>query len=222
VRELTEAVGCARESGVVEFEAHSLIHLSHALERVYRLAEARAVAEQAKVLQPENGWIDLVLGMIAGKEKDLAGQRESFERSLRRSRADGSDRRTLAMRHRVIGESFAEAGEYEAAVEAYLEALAGYQEAADEMNIAAILECLGTAYVSDGRLDEAAAVLSQALPLVQAQEQWDCEARIHVALGRRLARLGQIAEAAEAWRQALGIYEYHGAAAADDVRELLA
>jgi len=125
------------------------------------------------------------------------------------------------MHLRTIGESYTESGEYEAAEATFQEALS-YREEANPMNVAAILECLGTVYVSSGRLAEAEPVLAEALVLVKEQQQWDCEARVRVALGRRLAALGQIAEAEEAWRQALAIYERHGAAAAEGVRELLA
>lgn len=225
VAQLAQAVSYAPKIGVVAFELAALVNLSHALERANRLAEARAVTKQAQDLQPHDGyasWIELVLGMIAGKEEDLAGQRSAFERSMRLCREFGAEPRTIAMRYRTIGESLAEAGDYEQAETAYKEALLLHRDQGNEINAAAILECLGTVYVSSGRLDEAEAVLSEALPLAQGQQQWDCEARIHVALGRRLAALGQTVEAGEAWGQALGIYVSHGASAADDVRALLA
>lgn len=222
--QLASAVGYAREVGVAAFEAAAVLHLSHALERVNRLAEARAMAEQVQAQQPDeqiSSWIALILGMIAGKEKDLSGQRADFDRSIELYRAAGAPARHVAMRYRIIGESLAEAGEYIQAEAAYREALSRYREASDEMNVAAVLDCMAATLVASGRLDEAAAVLLEALPLAREQQQWDCEARVHVSLGRRLSALGQAAEAADAWRTALGIYEYHGAAAAEDVRELL-
>jgi tetratricopeptide (TPR) repeat protein/transcriptional regulator with XRE-family HTH domain len=223
--QLACAVGFAHDVGVGAFEAAAKLHLSHALERANRPAESRAIVEQVQKQQPDEqiaSWIALILGMIAGKEKDLSGQRTAFDRSIELYRVAGAPARALAMRYRTIGESLAETGEYEGAEGAFQEALSLYRGEHNAMDIAAILECLGTAYVSSGRFDKAEAVLLEALPLVQEQQQWDCEARIQVALGRRLAALGQIGEAEDAWRQALGIYESHGAAAAEDVRELLA
>ncbi|MFI5712513.1 NB-ARC domain-containing protein [Kribbella sp. NPDC051620] len=223
--QLARAVGYAHQIAVESFEAAAKLHLSHALERADRPAEARAIVEQVQKQQLDEqiaSWIALILGMIAGKEKDLPGQRAAFDRSIELYRVAGAPARALAMRYRTIGESLAEAGEYEEAEAAFHQALALYRGENDAMDIAAILECLGTAYVGSRRFDQAESVLLEALPLVQEQQQWDCEARIQVALGRRLAALGRIGEAEDAWRQALGIYERHGAAAAEDVRELLA
>lgn len=223
--QFAHAVGYAREVGVEAFEAGALLHLSHALERANRLAEARAMAEQVQAQQPDEqiaSWIALILGMIAGKERDLSGQRTAFDRSIALYRAVGAPPRALAMRYRTIGESLAEAGEYSQAEAAYRQALTRYRDESDEMNVAAVLDCLAAALLSSGRLDEAEAVLLEALPLAHEQEQWDCEARLHISRGRRFDVLGRDAEAIDAWQRALRIYEYHGAAAADDVREILA
>jgi tetratricopeptide (TPR) repeat protein len=221
---LTQAVRAAREVGQENFEVTALVNLGHALERANRLAEARAVAQQVQDHRPDEriaSWVDLVLGMVAGKEKDLAGQRAAFERSLELYRAAEAPPGNLAMRYRTIGESLAEAGQYGDAEASYREALSRYHDLDDQLNVAAALECLGRALVSSGRLDEAETVLAEALPLAREQAQWDCEARIQVALGRRFSALGRDVEAADAWRRALGIYEHHGAAAAEDVRVLL-
>lgn len=223
--QMTEAADCARRLGLGDLELAARLHLSHLLERSGQLAESRAVIRQVRTRRMDDAtasWMELVLGMIAGKENDPAGQRSAFDRSIDLMVAAGAPRRAMALRYRTIGESLTEAGEYDQAVAAYQEALSGYRDSSDDMNVAVTLDCLGAAYVSSGRFDEAMVVLVEALPLAQEQQQWDCEARIHVALGRRFAALGQAGEAAGAWREALGIYEYHGAAAAEDVRELLA
>ncbi|GAA3548470.1 tetratricopeptide repeat protein [Kribbella ginsengisoli] len=223
--QLAQAVGYAREIAVAAFQAAAELHLSHALERANRLAEARAIVERVQQQQWDEqiaSWIALILGMVAGKEKDLSGQRAAFDRSIELYRVAGAPARALAMRYRTIGESLAEAGEYEEAEAAFHQALSLYRAENDAMDIAAILECLGTTYVAAGRFDKAEAVLLEALPLVREQQQWDCEARVQVAIGRRLAALGQFGEAEDVWREALRIYQDHGAAAADGVRELLA
>ncbi|MEV8375479.1 NB-ARC domain-containing protein [Kribbella sp. NPDC056861] len=224
VEYLTQAARSAREMGEQGFEVTALVNLGHALERANRLPEARAVAQQVQDHRPDEriaSWIELILGMAAGKEQDLAGQRAAFERSLELYRAAGAPPGNLAMRYRIIGESLAEAGQDGDAEASYREALSRYRELDDQLNVAAVLERLGATLVSAGSLDEAEAVLSEALLLAQEQAQWDCEARIQVALGNRLSALGRKAEAADAWRRALGIYEYHGAAATEDVRLLL-
>jgi tetratricopeptide (TPR) repeat protein/transcriptional regulator with XRE-family HTH domain len=222
--QLARAADYAREVGVARSEAAALMNLGHMLERANRLSEARMRTEQALALNPDEfvvSWAQLVLGMIAGKENDLTGQRVSFDRSLALYQASGAPLSALAARYRTIGESLAEAGEYEPAEAALKEALSLYRKDAGAANVAVFLEVLGTFFVDRGRLTEAEELFAEALPLAQVRQQWDCEARIHVGLGRRLAALGQLAEADEAWREALRIYEYHGAAAAEGVRELL-
>lgn len=222
--QLVRAVAAARAIGEEPFEVAALVNLAHALEQANRLPEARASAVEALSHQPDErmaSWIELVLGMIAGKEKDLAGQRSAFERSLEFFRTIEAPPQAMAMRYRIIAESLVASGEYAQADAAFRQARAHFDDEDEQLNIAALLDQFGNLLVTTGQLDEAAQVLAEGFDLAVRHELWDVEAGIRVGLGRRFEALGSTDQARAEWLRALAIYERNGAAAADGVRKLL-
>ncbi|WBQ06968.1 XRE family transcriptional regulator [Kribbella sp. CA-293567] len=212
--------------GDPEFESICLINLSHALERSGQLTEGAAVGRRALELARRNGDTErvstayLMIGKVAGRQGDREGQREAFAQATELLR--GIDEpRMLEIRLVMVGQSLAESGQFEQALGPLRESLALSRASSDEMAVADALESLSVAWHGLGQYDEALACQAEALEISLAQQLWYREASVRTRRGQTLAELGRAAEAREEWRQALGVYERHGAAAADQVRVLL-
>lgn len=211
------------------FECRCLVNLAHAYEQSGEgLDRARVVAERALTMAREDGdlpqesWCHLVLGMIAGRAGDLAGQRASFEPAidlyLRRPNVPLSH---AGMRHYIIGTSYQQAGQLADAVVSLEQSLALYREGGRTNGACEAQQHLGEVAVELGRYDEALTRFTDALQMAIANELWDGEAAIRVGLARTYQALGRNAEARTELLAARQLYTGHGVALPGEVTVML-
>jgi tetratricopeptide (TPR) repeat protein len=126
--------------------------------------------------------------------------------------------RGIALMTRHIGEAHADAGEYAEAITALLEARRGFASLPDRYNEARTVTLLAQAYLHERRPADAAALLGEALEVMNALSARDKQAGIHVLLADVADDLGDLTEAREHLAQARAIYEDLGAIEAEQVR----
>jgi tetratricopeptide (TPR) repeat protein len=222
---LIRAADVLASTDAPEFEAMTLVNLSHVLERAGRIDEGlvygrrsleRAVVSGSRQNEAESS---LVLGMLHGK---LGSPERSsyFTRAVEVMRADGPPR-GLAMAFQQIGLSYRETGDYAAAIEPLEESLRILLADNAGPYLPEAHEDLGWIRYLSGDAAGALEPLTEALQGAQEFELWDREGSVRLHLAQVLMGLDRRDEAREHLDAALEIYGSRGMAAADEVRALL-
>ncbi|GAA1548201.1 helix-turn-helix domain-containing protein [Kribbella lupini] len=208
-----------------EFEATTLVNLSHVLERAGRIDEGlvygtrsldRAIATGSREEEAESL---LVLGMLHGK---LGSPERSsyFTRAVEVMRANGPPR-GLAMVFQQIGLSYRESGDFAAAIKPLEESLRLLVADNAGPYLSEAHEDLGWIRYLSGDAAGALKPLTEALRGAQEFELWDREGSVRLHLAQVLMALGRRDEAREHLDEALQIYGSRGMAAADEAQALL-
>jgi tetratricopeptide (TPR) repeat protein len=160
-------------------DAETLTALGQVHLAANRPAQALAALERALALDPANSQALHALGNALIRAGRAAEGRQRLEESVRRQTQDVEDqrsRRTAAMLS-VQAEVDAAKGEYDAAIEAYKQAITIRRDSVGPLAVADVL-------IKAGRLEEAAAVLQAAIPLNARPELHRRLAELYAALGR--------------------------------------
>jgi tetratricopeptide (TPR) repeat protein len=223
---LIRAAGELTSIGDPEFEATTLVNLSHVLERAGRTAEGLLYAGRAldsavaTGLQLEEAEALLVLGMLHGK----LGSPERpayFARAIEAMRSAGPPR-ALAMPFQMISHSYRETGDFVAAVESSKECLRILEVSTNSgPYLPEAYEDLGWLHFLSGDARDALEPLTQALAGAQEFQLWDREGSVRLHLAQVLMATNHRDEAREHLERALEIYGSRGMAAADEARALL-
>ncbi len=177
-----------------------------AAEHAYQSA-LRANAQGSAARAPRIEWFR-ALGLLAHARKDAAREIEAYDQALALldSPQDADARRELlaqqALAYQALGAARVHAQEWDAAVSAYRDALALYQELAARSEQGAALERLGSIALARGEWQEANAYLTQALLRLDAPETSGLRANALRAQATALSHIGDAQRAAQEWAQA--------------------
>jgi len=161
------------------------------------------------------------LGILQRFTGDYQAAAVSFAHALEEFR-DMGQIDGIAMATHGLGFLLQAAGDYQAAAASYREALAIFRDIGARPGQAEVLNDLGDLFISTGNPAEARSVYTQAMRIAQELPAPLGEAHALEGIGRSHVDDNNPGEAARHFRQALEIYDRHGNAAADRIRERLA
>jgi tetratricopeptide (TPR) repeat protein len=144
-----------------------------------RILQAVAALERALALEAGNSEALHALGNALIRAGRMADGRHRLEESVRRQSQDVEDqrsRRTAAMLT-TQAEIYMSRGEYDAAIESWKQAIAIRRESVGHLQVA-------DALIKAGRLEEAAAMLREAIPSNPRPEARRRLAEVYAAMGR--------------------------------------
>ena len=220
------AIAAAGRLGNRARQAHAYRDLGCTYGRLGQLAEARELCTQALDLHREVGdrmgeaRAHSEIAMLAEQQGRLAEALGHAQLSLALYRDEGYEP-GLAKMLNGVGWMHALLGDYEQALEFCEQALGMYQGRGDPLNEAATWDSLGYSLLHLGRLEEAISCLRTAVGLIEVLRTGYYQTTMLVHLGDAYYAAGQLAQARQAWQEALAILEDLNHSDADQVRARL-
>lgn len=169
---LQQALPIVRRHGDVDQLGTCLIELGYSLGHTGRAAEGMPLVEEALELiaagarmVPETG-ARIALGVLAGMTGDLTGQRAAFDRAQERMDHHGPTNAD-PIYHCMMGNSFRDSGQYEAALQVLTQALEESRELGADLIEIDAHQALATLYQKQSKYSQAVNALTTALTIAK-------------------------------------------------------